>query len=113
MSYVESAAEGFWDYVREGMPKDSLDNCTSVEQVILHWVMYGDAVADCSFNYHLYLSAIADIFAQWHDGRWVEGKETAIPDSIVRARAKRSDRIYGEIFDPYTFVVYDKWKRNR
>jgi hypothetical protein len=103
-SWIDIALEGFWDYVREGIPGNDLKKAKSVEELIRHWLSSGQAIEDCAGDHALFLSTVAYIYAQWHDWRCVNEEEDAIPH-IARA-LDVNPYTKGAIFDPYGFANY-------
>jgi hypothetical protein len=106
-STIEVAVVGFRDFI-DTLDEHTLRECASVEQLIRWWLMPGNPAAeDCRCDHRIFLSAVACIFAEWHDLRCVNGEEHVIPGHITHARntPHSPERICTNIFDPYVFIA--------
>lgn len=106
---VDVAVQGFHAYISgiEDADSPSFGRLPSVEKLIDRWLHEGEAVQDCYKDFRIFLSAVAVIFANWHDERFgptvdESSYDSAIPWSITEAMEDEPGSVI-DFFDPYEF----------
>lgn len=101
---IRLAADAFFDFCRGS--ESWTTQPESVEEYLESWLESGNATRACAGEFRIFVCAVALIFAEWHDERFVECKAEADWHSSFPwrvTRALKGDEVSTDIFDPLYF----------